>query len=259
MALKCLIRDMAIRSQTVCFQYIVNPRSERLAAAQVRLEESIHFFGLEELRFPAGRGLIPIGDVLAEARRQTKGSAFVWCNSDVVLTRNPFDVPEPEKVYGFHRLEVPSGDICYGVDMYYIPVKWWDEYLAKDIPKLYLGAAYVDWWISRAMQKVGAYENLVGYIDHMTHPQSKSAGSDANPFYQKNFRAYNAWAKRNGLEPIPAPPYLLPGIGHVWGVRDVINKTIGPPYRLPMVGNVWGFRDLLRKTLFTQSKTQKRN
>ena len=113
-----------------------------------------------------------------------------------------------------------------GVDMYYIPLKWWDEYLSKDTPKLYLGASYVDWWISRAMQKVGAYENLVGYIDHETHPQSEAAGSDANPYYQKNFRAYNSWAKRNGLDPIPAPPYLLPGIGHVYGIRDALRKVI---------------------------------
>ena len=211
-------------SNIVVFQWIKNPRSTRLAAAQARLEESISFYGLTPLRYPAGRDLIPIGDVLAEARRQTKGSSFVWCNSDVVLTKNPFEVPNPQQVYGFYRREVPSGEICGGVDMYYIPVKWWDEYLSKDIPKLYLGASYVDWWISRAMQKVGAYENLVGYIDHVTHPQSEAAGSDANPYYQKNFRAYNAWAKRNGLEPIPAPPYLLAGVGHVWGIRDALRK-----------------------------------
>lgn len=178
------------------------------------------------MRYPAGHDLVPIGDVLAEARRKTKVSAFVWCNSDVVLTRNPFDVPDPEQVYGFHRREIPSGEIRKGVDMYYIPIHRWDYYLSKDIPKLYLGASYVDWWISRAMQKVGAYENLVGYIDHETHLQSDAAGSDANPYYQKNFRAYNAWAKRNGLEPIPAPPYLLPGIGHVWGVRDAFRKFL---------------------------------
>ena len=215
---------MAVISNIVVFQWIENPKSTRLAGAQARLEESISSYGLTPLRYPAGRDLIPIGDVLAEARRQTKGSSFVWCNSDVLLTKNPFEVPNPQQVYGFYRREVPSGEICGGVDMYYIPVKWWDEYLTRDVPKLYLGASYVDWWISRAMQKVGAYENLVGYIDHVTHPQSEAAGSDANPYYQKNFRAYNAWAKRNGLERIPAPPYLLTGVGHVWGIRDVLRK-----------------------------------
>ena len=211
-------------SNIVVFQWIKNPRSARLAGAQARLEESISSYGLTPLRYPAGRDLVPIGDVLAEARRRTMGPAFVWCNSDVLLTKNPFEVPDPQQVYGFYRREVPSGEICGGVDMYFIPVKWWDEYLAKDVPKLYLGASYVDWWISRAMQKEGAYENLVGYIDHVTHLQSEAAGSDANPYYQKNFRAYNTWAKRNGLERIPAPPYLLTGVGHVWGIRDALRK-----------------------------------
>ena len=213
-------------SKIVVFLWIENPRSTRLAGAQVRLEESIREFSLTPLRYPAGRDLIQIGDVLTEARRQTTGSAFVWCNSDVVLTKNPFEVPNPQQVYGFYRRELPSGEICGGVDMYYIPVKWWDDYLSQDIPKLYLGASYVDWWISRAMQKVGAYENLVGFIDHVTHPQSEAAGSDANLYYQKNFRAYNAWAKRNGLDPIPAPPCLLPKIGHVWGIRDAWRKIL---------------------------------
>jgi hypothetical protein len=217
---------VAVISNIVVFQWIKNPRSTRLATAQALLEESICSYGLTPLRYPAGGDLIPIGNVLTEARRQTKGSAFVWCNSDVVLTKNPFVVPNPQQVYGFYRKEVPSGEICGGVDMYYIPVKWWDECLTKDVPKLYLGASYVDRWISRAMQKVGAYENLVGYIDHVTHAQSEAAGSDANPYYQKNFRAYNAWAKRNGLESIPASPYLLPGIGHVWGLRDALRKIL---------------------------------
>jgi hypothetical protein len=219
-------------SNIVVFQWIENPRSQRLASAQAQLEESIVSFGLTPLRFPAGPALIPIGDVLAEARQQTSGEAFVWCNSDVVLRQNPFDVSNPAQVYGFYRREVPSGEICGGVDMYYIPVKWWDRYLSKDFPKLYLGASYVDWWISRAMQKVGAYENLTGYIDHVTHPQSEAAGSDANPYYQKNFRAYNAWAKRNGLDPIPAPTYLLPKIGHVWGIRDAWRKLFAAKWRV---------------------------
>jgi hypothetical protein len=218
-------------SKIVVFLWIENPRSQRLAFAQAQLEESIVSFGLTPLRFPAGPALIPIGDVLAEARRRTSGEAFVWCNSDVVLTQNPFDVPNPAQVYGFYRREVPSGEICGGVDMYHMPLQWWDNYLSKDIPKLYLGASYVDWWISRAMQKVGAYENLTGYIDHVTHPQSEAAGSDANPYYQKNFCAYNAWAKRNGLAPIPAPPYLLPKIGHVWGIRHVWRKFFAAKWR----------------------------
>jgi hypothetical protein len=209
-----------------CFLWIEHPREKRLAEAQLRLEESGLSLGLQSLRFPAGRNLVPIGDVLSLARQSAIGDAFVWCNSDVVLTKSPFEVPNPNKVYGFQRREIPAGHITNGVDMYYIPVKWWDEYLSKDVPKLYIGASYVDWWISRAMQKVGYYENLTGYLDHITHPQSEAAGSDANPYYQKNFLSYNAWAKRNGLGQISAPPYLLPKIGHVWGIRDAWRKIL---------------------------------
>jgi len=208
----------------VTFLWVENPRSKRLADAQIRLKESILAWGLQPLPFPAGPRLVPLGDVLRHARGRSEGSAFVWCNSDVVLTKDPFDVPDRATVYGFYRREVPSGEVSHGVDMYYIPAKWWDDYLSKDIPELYLGASYVDWWVSRAMQKAGAYENLEGYIDHVTHPQSAAAGKDSNPYYQKNFRAYNCWAARNGLAPIPAPPHLIPRIGHVWGVRSLLEK-----------------------------------
>lgn len=202
----------------------VRNAGERLHGAQTRLRESIVFWSCNPLPFPAGRRLELIGNVLASARGQCGGAAFVWCNSDVVLTRDPFDVPDPAKVYGFFRREIPSNETIRGVDMYYIPLTWWDDYLSKDVPELYLGASYVDWWISRAMQKAGAYENLEGYLDHVTHPQSAAAGKDSNPYYQKNFRAYNRWAERNGLPPIPAPPLLIPCVGHVWGLRSLLGK-----------------------------------
>lgn len=196
----------------------------RLVKAQARLETSILEFGIDPLRFVAGPRFEFFGDVLRRARESCGGAAFVWCNSDVRLTRSPFEVPDPTRVYGFIRREIPSGDVCYGVDMYYIPITWWDDYLSRDVPALYLGASYVDWWISRAMQKIGVYEDLTGYIDHETHPKSAAAGSDRDRHYQHNFRAYNSWAKRNECDPIPAPPYLLPKIGHVWGVRNAMEK-----------------------------------
>lgn len=212
-----------MKSYVAYLRVNVDSRS-RLHAAQLRLEKSIEAFGLTPLPFPVGRRLSLFGPVLHHARNHSDGKAFVWCNSDVALTRNPYDVPDPTKVYGFHRREIPSGEITLGVDMYYIPVRVWDEFLSKDIPKLYLGVGFVDWWISRAMQKIGVYENLNGYIDHETHGQSVAAGDDADPYYQHNFRAYNRWAARNGLEPIPGPPYLIPRIGRVYGVRHFLQK-----------------------------------
>lgn len=211
---------------TVVFVWLTEP-SPRLAKAQEELEESVRSFGLTPVRFPAGRKLVLFGDVLAAGRAHATGDAFVWCNSDVILTRNPFEVPDFSRVYGFHRREVPGGHHVHGVDMYRIPLAVWDGLLSRDVPPLYLGASYVDWWISRAMQKAGNYDNLTGYIDHRSHPKSSSAANDRNRYYQANFRAYNAWALRNGLDPIPAPPYLLPRIGHVWGLRDALRKAAG--------------------------------
>lgn len=210
----------------VGFLWLESTTNARLYRAQQKLEESIAFLGMESQRIPAGKKLVRIGAVLRALRESATGDAFVWCNSDVVLKRNPYDVPDPEKTYGFYRTETPSGVINRGVDMYYIPVRWWDNYLSKDIPDLYIGASYVDWWISRAMEKVGAYENLTGYIDHETHGRSSAATADANAYYQRNFRNYNRWARRNGLEAIPAPPYLIPRLGHVWGLRSLIQKLL---------------------------------
>jgi len=198
--------------------------SPRLAKAQKLLEESILAQGLRPVRFPAGRKLCLFGDVLALGRKEAGSPAFVWCNSDVILTKNPFDVPDPSQVYGFRRQETPGGQLGYGVDMYYIPVAVWDRDLCLDVPALYLGTSYVDRWISRAMQQSGKYEDLTGYIDHPSHPKSGPANDSANSYYRENFRSYNRWAKRRSLEKIDSPPYLLPGLGHVWGVRDAIQR-----------------------------------
>lgn len=204
---------------------------ERLFKAQQELEKSISSFNLEPLPYSAGPKLVPIGDLLLKARTMATGKALVWCNSDVILTRNPFDVPNPNQVYGFHRREIPSQEICLGVDMFYIPLTVWDTILSKDIPKLFLGASYVDWWIPRFMEHVGVYENLTGYIDHRSHPLSSASAQERNRYYQSNFNNYNRWAHRHGLSPIPKPP-VIPFLGHVWGIRDAFKK-IGKLFSQP--------------------------
>jgi hypothetical protein len=208
----------------VTFVSIDSEPSPRLVAAQIRLKRSLRQFNLTALPYSGGKKLVLLGDVLEAARRVCNDSAFFWCNTDVTVTRDPCDLLDCGKVFGFRRREVPSGNIAGGVDAYYIPTFLWDRYLASDVPKLYVGASYVDWWISRAMEKAGLYENLIGYIDHESHPRSTASGSEADPYYQHNFRAYNAWARRNGLAPIPAPRFLVPKLGHVWGVRDAWAK-----------------------------------
>ena len=201
----------------------IDPARERLRHAQAQLEKSIAVLAIDPLPYPAGAKLVLIGDLLTQARKTATGKGFVWCNSDLTLTRNPFEVPNPNQVYGFHRREIPSGEICHGVDMLYIPVSVWDTILSKDIPKLFLGASFVDWWIPRLMQHLGAYENLTGYIDHVSHPLSSASAQERNRYYQSNFNAYNHWARRHQLAAIPMPP-VVPFLGHVWGVRDALKK-----------------------------------
>jgi len=215
-----------IMKYPVVFLWIENPRSSRLAVAQCKLEESILGFGLDPLRITAGRKLVTLCEVLQQARDSATGNAFVWCNSDVILTRNPYEITESAKTYGFHRREIPSGKTNLGVDMFYIPNRVWDDILTKDFPPLLIGASYVDRWIPRYLSKFDHYENLEGYIDHPSHPVSSASGADEDPDYQHNFRVYNKWARRHGMEPIESPPYLIPRIGHVWGIRDAIRRSL---------------------------------
>jgi len=208
----------------VAFLWIENPRSQRLAAAQSKLEESILSFGLNPLRILAGRKLVPLGEALQQARNTTHENGFVWCNSDLILTKNPYEVPDHSKTYGFHRREIPSGKINLGVDMFYIPNQVWDDILSEDFPPLLIGASYVDRWIPRYLEKNNRYENLEGYIDHPSHDVSTASGADEDPDYQHNFRVYRKWAKRYGMDAIDVPTYLLRGVGHVWGIRDAVQR-----------------------------------
>jgi hypothetical protein len=211
--------------EQIVFVWVKNA-PPRLAEAQQRLENSIVRFGLTPLRFSAGKKLVRLGDILNFTRSRTSSSAMVWCNSDVELKRNPYDVPDSEITYGFHRTEIPSENICCGIDMYYIPITAWDCILSMDIPRLYVGASFVDWWISRKMNSLQKYKTLTGYINHESHPKSEAAAKDANYYYRANLRSYNEWASRNGVQAVPCPPFHVQGLGYVWGARDAIKKLI---------------------------------
>jgi len=210
-------------NKPVGFLHLEEP-SPRLSVAERHLLDSITRFNLDPVPFSAGKKLVSLGDVLFQIRRAASGHAFVWCNTDVILQKDPFDVPDKNRVYGFHRTEVPSGEICGGIDMFYIPVQWWDSVLSKDVPELLIGASYVDWWIPRAMERHSMYSTLSDYIKHPSHPQSKAANSDGDSNYQHNFRAFNRWAGRNHVNPIQAPGHLVPFVGHVWGFRHLMAR-----------------------------------
>jgi hypothetical protein len=196
----------------VAFQWIEPCPSERLRAAQQTLLESIQSLGLEPSLFPAGPEMIKFGDILRHAREQSVGTCFAWCHSDVLLTKDPFLLADRGKVIGFHRRELPSGEICPGVDMYLIPNLIWDNYLSHDIPDLWCGGTHVDWWLTRAAALIGAYESHSGFIDHRSHPESGASKRANDAYFRHNVREYNAWAVRNGAGLLELPA-RLPLIG----------------------------------------------
>ncbi|GAB4165151.1 MAG: hypothetical protein Fur0032_01710 [Terrimicrobiaceae bacterium] len=191
----------------VVFGWIEDARP-RLAKAQAVLEESIVAHGLTPLRYTGGQDLFKFHDMLARGRAAATTDSFVWCNSDVTLRKNPFDLAGDGRVHGFHRTEVPSGSITYGVDMYLIPCRVWDELLSPNAPDLYCGASFVDWWITRACQKAAIYENHTGYIDHVTHEKSSAATAESDRYYRHNLREYNRWARRAGVGTVDVPVRL---------------------------------------------------
>jgi hypothetical protein len=196
----------------ITFQWIDPCPNERLRIAQQRLLESVQALGLEPALFPAGPEMTKLADILRHARRYSSGESFVWCNSDVLLNQSPFTITERAKVHGFHRREVPSGEICEGVDMYLIPNAIWDNYLSRDTPDLWCGGTHVDWWLTRAAALIGAYESHSGFIDHPSHPESGASKRANDPHFRHNVREYNAWARRNGVGVLDLPA-RLPLIG----------------------------------------------
>ncbi len=183
--------------QQVCFQWIDPCPNERLRLAQEKLLQSVIAMKLEPLLYPAGPKMVKFSEILRFARIHAEGGSFVWCNSDVTLLRDPFEVDDGKNVHGFHRTEIPSGTICGGVDMYLIPCKDWDEYLGVNPPDLWCGATHIDWWLTRAPALRECYRSHFGYIDHLTHTESP-ASKGGNGLYRHNIIAYNRWARRHG-------------------------------------------------------------
>lgn len=183
----------------VTFLWIDPCPNKRLREAQSRLLDSLNALGLEAVLFPAGIKLVKFADVLRHAREKSRARSFVWCNSDVILTADPYILDDGITVRGFHRREMPSGGFCGGVDMYLIPNAFWDEVLSRDIPDLWCGATHVDWWLTRAAVLKDCYSSHFGFIDHVSHPESSASKKSNDPYFQHNIRQYNRWACRNGV------------------------------------------------------------
>jgi hypothetical protein len=194
---------------TIAFLWIDSCPNARLERAQVLLKESVLALGLKPVCFECGPAMVKFADVLRFAREHAKGDSFVWCNSDVILTRDPYETSDLTKVHGFHRREIPGGEICGGEDMYLIPNGIWDDLLSKDIPDLWCGATHIDWWLTNAACLGRCYESHTGFIDHISHETSGASKRKTNKFYRHNIRQYNKWASRQGatvfLERIELP------------------------------------------------------
>lgn len=191
-------RHLSGMKRGIAFQWLSPCPNERLAGAQQLLKKSVIEWGLEPILFPAGPQLVKFRDILDFACDRCFGDSFVWCNSDVLLSANPYTLPGGGLVRGFHRREIPSGDLCAGVDMYLIPKKFWRESLRPGMPDLWCGASHIDWWLTRAAALAGSYQSHNGFIDHPSHEESGASKSAANPYFKHNVREYNAWARRAG-------------------------------------------------------------
>ena len=184
--------------KTITFLWIDPCPNARLARAQVLLKESVLALGLKPVCYACGPAMVKFTDVLRFARQHADGDAFAWCNSDVILTRDPYETRDLSKVHGFHRREIPSGDVCGGEDMYLIPNGIWDNLISRDLPDLWCGTTHIDWWLTRAAALAGCYRAHIGYIDHPSHPESGASKKRSNSCYRHNIREYNRWAKRQG-------------------------------------------------------------
>jgi hypothetical protein len=194
---------------TITFLWIDPCHNARLERAQSQLKESVFALGLKPVCFECGPAMVKFADVLRFAREHAKGDSFVWCNSDVILARDPYETNDLTKVHGFHRREIPGGEICGGEDMYLIPNGIWDDLLSKDIPDLWCGATHVDWWLTNAASIAGKYRSHTGFIDHRSHETSGASKRRSNKFYLHNIKRYNKWASKHGatifLERIDLP------------------------------------------------------
>lgn len=194
----CEIGKLPFVKRQIVFQWIEPCLNPRLEKAQELLRKSVLELELEPTLFPAGPQLVKFRKVLDFAAEHSPGDSFVWCNSDVILRKNPYDLEDASTIRGFHRREIPGGEHCGGVDMYLIPKSAWTNFLRPAMPDLWCGASHIDWWLTRAAALAGKYTPHYGYIDHPSHEESGASKSRNNKFFRHNVKAYNSWARQHG-------------------------------------------------------------
>lgn len=124
---------------------------------------------------------------------------FGWINGDCQLLRDLKFVDDLDvDVYGLQRLEIGIGEKCLGVDGYLIKCEFWENFVSKDIPQLYVGGTHIDWWITNVAKKYGKYDE--GYLlAHIPHERTQTS-MGVDEYGLQNLSEYEAWAIRNGIE-----------------------------------------------------------
>lgn len=181
---------------TLTFNWRNEPCDERIERSQQELVASCLQHQIKPI-LCVDYDLPKFADILRTARRWASQDGWMaYVNSDCVLVNDPWKTISQRTVHGFRRTEKPSGELCLGVDMYIIPVEIWDQYLSKDIPDMYIGVTHIDWWLTRACQKISRYTQIDGLITHESHPK---VSGETHPKASHNIMEYNKWADRNGV------------------------------------------------------------
>lgn len=206
----------------------------RLVKAQEHFLSGVYHHRLQPLLYTTTPGTRPwFGKVLEFIRNNNQdGEWIIWCNSDCFLHHSKLGIPDHflEKsllldiinsdkniCHGFHRQEwdlththptkdnkpsyQPTNRFCDGVDLYAIPIKLWDDYLSKDIPQLYIGATHIDWWITRACEKINVYKGhkIPFFLNHLSHDQVHGPNTQSEVSLT-NIKNFNEWADRNKVK-----------------------------------------------------------
>lgn len=190
-------------NHTLAFNWRNEPCNDRVERAQQELFVSCIKYHIKPI-ICVSDDLPKFGDILSMARKRASPDGWMgYVNSDCVLIDDPWKSITQRVAYGFRRIEKPSGGICSGVDMYILPVEIWDQYLSQDLPDMYIGVTHVDWWLTRACQKIGKYTETDGAITHESHPKVSGA---THPKARYNLDAYHSWACRNNISVYCANP-----------------------------------------------------
>lgn len=179
----------------VAFNWL-NTLNERVTVQQNKAIVRIITFGHEPVIFTDNDDRQFLSNMLTETSKLESSGFFAWLNNDCVPLIDFSLLATKNSVVGLKRIE-SNGEICGGVDGYIFDINIWNDYYLEDIPKLYIGATHIDWWVTRLAQKHNFYKEISGLF-HVSHPKTESSlGIDKYGVH--NINEYIAWAKRHNI------------------------------------------------------------